>query len=294
MVENLIETKNLTKGYGRTAVLNGVNLIVPKGAVVGLMGTNGSGKTTLIKCLLGLLRIERGDATVLGCDPWNLSAAAKERLGYVPQQINLYDWMKVDHVIRYTASFYANWDYVWSSELAERWHLPLQKRVQEISPGQLQSLALVLAIGHRPELLVLDEPLASLDPIARRDVLRSLLNLSDDGSRSILFSTHISADIERIATHVAILRDGRVAYFAELDELKEQVKRVRLRTSEVFPTNFRVPGALRTQVEGGTALLAMPNVTDSLIEELRERWQADVAVEDLNLDEIFLELNHHG
>ena len=291
MVENLIEAQNLIKGYGRTAVLNGVNLIVPKGAVVGLMGTNGSGKTTLIKCLLGLLRIEHGTANILGCDPWNLSAAAKERLGYVPQVINLYDWMKVDHVIRYTASFYANWDYAWSDELAKRWHIPLDKRVQTISPGQLQSLALVLAIGHRPELLILDEPLASLDPIARRDVLRSLLNLSDDGTRSILFSTHISADIERIATHVAILREGRLAYFAELDELKEQVKRVRVRMTEDIPKTFSVPGALRTQIEGGTALVAMPNVTEGLLEDLRERWKADVAVEDLNLDEIFVELN---
>ncbi|MBY0589551.1 ABC transporter ATP-binding protein [bacterium] len=287
----MIQTNQLTKGYGQTAVLNGVDLIVPKGAVVGLMGKNGSGKTTLIKCLLGLLRIEHGTASILGCDPWNLSAAAKERIGYVPQVVNLYDWMKVENVIRYTASFYSAWDYAWSDELAKRWHVPLDKRVQTISPGQLQSLALILAIGHRPELLILDEPLASLDPIARRDVLRSLLNLSDDGSRSILFSTHISVDIERIATHVAILQGGKLAHFAELDDLKEHVKRLRVRMSQDIPKSFNVPGALRTQIEGGTALVAIPNVTDGLLENLRDRWHADIDVEDLNLDEIFLELN---
>src|SRR5690606_31867279 len=100
----------------------------------------------------------------------------------------------------------------------------------------------------------------SLDPIARRDFLRSLLEITHDGSRTVLFSTHISSDLERVATHVAIMGDGRIAYFSELDELKDRVKRVRLRRSVAFPPTFNVPGALRTRIEGGNALAAMANV----------------------------------
>jgi ABC-2 type transport system ATP-binding protein len=293
IAEIIIDVEHLTKNYGANPVLKGVNLKIPQGAVVGLMGMNGSGKSTLIKCLLGLLHGDGGRATVLGCDSQDLSPAAKGRLGYVPQVVYLYAWMKVRHVIAYTASFYSNWDHAWTSELAARWRLPLDARVQTLSTGQLQTVAIVLALGHRPELLVLDEPVASLDPVARRDFLKSLLEMTGQGLRTALFSTHISSDLERVATHVAILNEGRIAYFCELDELKDRVKRLRLRRSAAFPADFAVPGSLRTKVEGSSALAAVAHVTPELLDELRHRWQADVRVEDLNLEEIFVELNSH-
>ena len=294
MAETIIDIRGLTKSYGRARVLHGVNLQVPRGAVVGLMGTNGAGKSTLIKCLLGLLRADDGHADVFGFDSWDLPASAKGRLGYVPQIVYLYGWMKVRHVIAYTASFYSNWDFAWADDLAKRWRVPLDSRVQTLSTGQLQAVALVLALGHRPDLLVLDEPVASLDPIARRDFLRSVLELTEDESRTVLFSTHISSDLERVATHVAILLEGRIAYFSELDDLKDRVKRLRLSSTADFPRDFCVPGALRTRVEGTNALAAVPNVTSELVDDLRDRWHAEVRVEDLNLEEIFVELNSHA
>ncbi len=294
MAETIIDVRQLTKSYGRTSVLRGVNLQVPRGAVVGLMGTNGAGKSTLLKCLLGLLKADSGQANLMGFDSWDLPPTVKERLGYVPQVVYLYGWMKVRHVIAYTASFYQNWDYDWAAELAARWHVPLDSRVQTLSTGQLQATALVLALGHRPDLLILDEPVASLDPIARRDFLRSVLELAADRSRTVLFSTHISSDLERVATHVAILQEGQISYFGELDDLKDQVKRLRLRSAAALPDDFSVPGALRTKVDGSNALAAVAHVTPELIDELRDRWDADVRVEDLNLEEIFVELNTHA
>ncbi len=201
--------------------------------------------------------------------------------------------MKVRHTIAYTASFYENWDDAWADDLAHRWRLPMDARIQTLSTGQLQAVALVLALGHKPDLLILDEPVASLDPIARRDFLRSLMSLTADATRTVLFSTHISSDLERVATHVAILHEGQIAYFAELDDLKDSVKRLRLSGSRDFPRDFSVPGALRLKVEGASALAAVPNVTPELLDELRDRWDADVRVEDLNLEEIFVELNSH-
>jgi ABC-2 type transport system ATP-binding protein len=291
--EIAIKIAGLQKSFGKKPVLRGVELEVPRGAIVGLMGMNGSGKTTLVKCLLGLLNLDGGSARLLGCDAANLSADVKGRLGYVPQVVYLYPWMKARHVIAYTSTFYDKWDSVLSVELAARWRVPLDERVQNLSTGQLQTLAIVLALAYRPELLVLDEPVASLDPVARRDFLRSILELAAEGSRTVLFSTHISSDLERVATHVAVLRDGVISHFSELDELKDRVKRLRLRANGAFPPGFVVPGSLRTLVEGNSALAAVPDVTPELVEGLRDRWQADVRVEDLNLEEIFMELNGH-
>ena len=293
MGEIVIDIAGLKKSFGKNAVLEGVDLRVPRGAIVGLMGMNGSGKSTLIKCLLGLLDADGGQSRVFGAASADLSPDVKSRLGYVPQVVYLYAWMKVRHVIAYTSTFYSDWDDAWTSELAARWRVPLDQRVQSLSTGQLQMLAIVLAVGHRPELLVLDEPVASLDPIARRDFLKALLEMAAEGTRTALFSTHISSDLERVATHVAVLRDGVIAHFSELDELKDRVKRLRLRTCGVFPAGFEVPGSMRTIVEGDRALVAVADVTPELLDELRDRWHAEVQVEDLNLEEIFMELNGH-
>lgn len=294
MEQIAIDIAGLTKSYDRKQVLQGVDLRVPRGAVVGLMGMNGSGKSTLIKCLLGLVRPDGGSARLLGDDARNLSPEVKGRLGYVPQVVHQLDWMKVRHLIQYTSTFYPNWDDRWVTELVERWRVPLDQRVQALSTGQLQTLAIVLALGHRPDLMVLDEPVASLDPVARRDFLRSILELARDGNRTVLFSTHISSDLERVATHVAILHAGRIASYSELDELKDRVKRLRVRALEDLPYELEIPGLLTSKVEGRSALATVSTVTPELLDDLADRYQAEVRVEDLNLEEIFVELNGHG
>lgn len=294
MEQIAIDIAGLAKAYDNKPVLRGADLRIARGAVVGLMGMNGSGKSTLIKCLLGLVRQDGGSSRILGDDSRNLSPEVKGRLGYVPQVVHQLDWMKVRHLIQYTSTFYPNWDERWTSEMVERWRVPLDQRVQALSTGQLQTLAIVLALGHRPDLMVLDEPVASLDPVARRDFLRSILELARDGDRTVLFSTHISSDLERVATHVAILYAGRIASFSELDELKDRVKRLRMRASDDLPYELEIPGLLTAKVEGRSALATVSTVTPELIDDLADRYQAEVRVEDLNLEEIFVELNGHG
>ena len=291
--DSVISTRQLKKSFGSKAVLQGVDLNIPAGAVVGLVGTNGSGKSTLIKCLLGLLRPTSGTISLLGEEPWNLSASAKSRLGYVPQIVRLYPWMKVKHVVAYTSAFYDSWDSTWVETLLDRWELPREHRIAPLSPGQLQKLALVLALGYRPELLVLDEPVASLDPVARREFLRSLLELCQHEQHTVLFSTHITSDLERVASHLAVLKQGRIVLFDELDAVKDRVKRLRITAANDLPPEFSVRGALRSEVQGNQALVAVADLDESLVSDVRDKWQADVAVEDLNLEDIFLEL-HHG
>ena len=289
--EPVIQIEHLGKAFGVHTVLRQIDLVVPRGAVIGLLGTNGSGKSTLIKCLLGLLRRSAGSSRVFGEDSWSLSAGAKTRLGYVPQDVRVYSWMTAPQVIAYTAAFYPSWDQALTDDLVRRWHVPTDRRVGSFSPGELQKLGLILALGHRPELLVLDEPVASLDPAARRDFLKSLLEVTQDEQHTVLFSTHITSDLERVASHVALLRDGRFALFEDLDVVKDRFKRLRIRAAADLPNTFQVPGAIRTEIDGATALVATTQSSSELIDDLRTRWQAEVHVEDLNLEDIFLELN---
>ncbi len=217
-----ISITNLTKTFGSKQALRGVDLEVPVGATLGLLGANGSGKTTLIKCSLGLLRPTSGECQLLGESAWSLSAGAKARLGYVPQVIDLYPWMRVAELIQYTASFYATWNPELTDRLIKEWEIPLNDRVRTLSVGQKQRLAILTAVAYQPDLLILDEPAASLDPQARRQFLQLLVELPEPEQRTVLFSTHITSDLERVADYVAIMKEGKIAWFGSLEALKER------------------------------------------------------------------------
>jgi len=288
-----IDVSGLVKRFGPRAVLDSIDLRVPRGQVIGLLGLNGSGKSTLIKCLLGLLRADEGSATVLGTGAWDLADREKARIGYVPQEATLYPWLTVRQTVAYVSSFYSSWDRAWGEELLRRWDLPLGHRVGPLSVGQKQKLALVLALGHRPELLILDEPVASLDPVARRWFLETVLETAADGTGTVLFSTHITSDLERVASHVAMLREGKVVFHDEIDILKDRVKRLRIEAAAELPGDFHLPGTLRQEVRGKQALVTVEGADAGLVSGIRDRFAAEVIVDDLNLEEIFLEL-HDG
>lgn len=284
--------QGLEKRFASKQILRGIHLTIPAGAVVGLLGANGTGKSTLIKCLLGLLRPTAGNARIFGEDPWELSTAAKGNLGYVPQVVQLYPWMTVRQTVDYTAAFYERWDHNWAENLLDRLDLPRDQKVGPLSTGQQQKLALVLALGHRPELLILDEPVANLDPIARRELLRSILEITLDNRHTVLFSTHITTDLERVASHIALLRDGQIAVFDELDAVKDRVKRLRLKATAPIRQPLAIRGLLRSQIAGTEALITVADLDATLVTELEEQFQAQVAVEDLTLEDIFIELHH--
>lgn len=291
MSDVIIQTVNLQKQFQDTPVLTGLDLQVKAGQVVGLVGTNGSGKTTFIKCILGLLKATSGTSSVFGQNSWDLDAAAKSRLGYVSQDFVLLPWMTVKAMTEYTGEFYAQWDQNYVNTLLKEWNLNETQRVGVLSTGQRQKLAVILAMGHRPELLVLDEPVASLDPVARRQFLQSLIQFTEEEENTILFSTHITSDLERVASHVAFLDEGKLGFFDELDTLKHQVKRVRITAEDNLPPSLSLPGTLRSQIDGKHALLAVKDFDAASLEILSLELQATTTVEDLNLEEIFLELS---
>lgn len=291
MMEAVMELKGLSKSFDDRTVLNRIDLEIPRGRVVGLLGKNGAGKTTLLKCALGLLRTDGGTAKLFGEDVWNLSGAAKARIGYVPQKAELYPWMKVKQMVNYIAAFYPTWNTLLSTALLSRWELQDNERIGKMSEGQRQKLSLLLAMSYEPDLLILDEPAASLDPQARRTFLSAVIDIAAEGGKTVVLSTHITSDLERVASDIVLLKGGRVNYSGSMDDLKDSVKSLRLTTQGRLPEKFNVPGVLSSRTDDGDALLTVRGVDDNLIHELEKMYSATVEVRDLNLEDIFVEVH---
>lgn len=216
--------EDMAVGYSRKQpVLDGVTLSVRSGSITGLLGRNGVGKTTLIHTAIGLRRAWRGRALLFGHGAWNAPSDVRRRIGFVPQQFDDYGWLTPTQCIDLVGSFHSDWDAELVADLRERWSIPDQ-RIGTLSPGMRQCVAVLLAVGHRPDLLVLDEPVAMLDPSARRDFLRTIGDLNAATRQTVLLSSHICSDIERICSDVAILHNGAVALHIGIDDLKEHVR----------------------------------------------------------------------
>ena len=217
-----LELQGITRIYERGArVLSDVDLAVDPGEVVGLLGANGAGKTTLIRIALGMLRPQGGEVRVFGLDPKREPVETKRRVGYVAEDQVLPPYLRVGDVLGMHAELFDDWDPALAKRLSERFELEPKRRVSTLSKGQARRVAVVSAIAHRPELLVLDEPAGGLDPAARREMLETALEfLADEGS-AILFSSHHMADVERIAGRVALLDRGHMVVDQDLDDLRE-------------------------------------------------------------------------
>ncbi len=291
MNQPILKITNITKRYGSKTVLHDLELTVPKGTVMGLLGKNGAGKTTWIYCAVVLPTPQDGSITLFDEPAWDLSAKGKERLGYMPQVVKLYPWMKVSQMIAYTAGFYPQWNHALIAKLIQEWELKPSDKVGTLSVGQVQKLAILLAIGHGPDFLVLDEPAASLDPIARRQFLKTVLDLSVQNECSVLFSTHITSDLERIADTVAILREGRIVYCGGLEDLKESVKQLNIIANHPLPEKLSIPGMLNCRTQANEALVTVQGVNEILISSLQKQFGGQIQVKDLNLEDIFLEFH---
>ena len=224
MRESVIEVSQLTRRFGARTALSSVSLSIPRGAVYGLVGENGAGKTTLIKHVLGLLRAEAGSVRVFGLDPVSDPVGVLSRIGYLSEHKDLPDWMRVDELIRYSRAFYPAWDDAYAGELRQTFGLANSTKVKDLSKGQKARLGLLLALSHRPELLVLDEPSSGLDPIVRRDILEAIIRTIADEGRTVLFSSHLLDEVERVADHVTMISRGKVALSAPLHSLRESHK----------------------------------------------------------------------
>lgn len=221
MSEYALEVEGLRKSYDDFA-LRDVTFSLPTGHVMGLVGPNGAGKTTIIKLIMNLIRPEAGGIRLFGLDHRAREAEVKARIGWVYDVSPFYDDATLRTTARAIAPFYPGWNESLFRELVDRFELPLRKKLKKLSKGMQTKFALALALSHDADLLLLDEPTTGLDPAFRRELLRSLSGLLQDASKSILFSTHITTDLERIADWVTFLRSGEIRLVATADELRER------------------------------------------------------------------------
>jgi ABC-2 type transport system ATP-binding protein len=286
-----VVAQHLGKSFSGKPVLDDLSFEVEPGDVIGVLGKNGAGKTTLLELMLGFTPATTGSVSVFGHDSFRLPAAAKARLGFVPQQDELVNQLNAADQIGVIASFYRDRDDVLIGQLSSSWEVDLNERIKNMSVGQRQKLSILLALGHRPDLLILDEPVASLDPVARRQFLEQIIDVAADRQRSVVFSSHIVSDIERLANKIWILKDHKLLWGGDFDTLKDSIVRVHVRSAESLPAELSVPNALSVYREACYAAAIVRNWTDQLHSELETQTGAEVEVEALTLEDIFLELH---
>src|SRR5262249_13672241 len=235
MSETVIDIQRVTRHFGPKTALDDVSLTVPRGVVFGLVGANGAGKTTLIKHVLGLLRAETGSVRVFGRDPVTDPVGVLSRIGYLSEENDLPLWMSVAELIRYTKAFYPGWQDDYAEKLRRQFGLDLAARVGTLSKGQQARVGLLVALAYRPELLVLDEPSSGLDPLVRRDILGAIVRTVADEGRTVLFSSHLLDEMERVVDSVAMIDKGRIVLSAAMDEMQASHRRLTLRFEEARP-----------------------------------------------------------
>lgn len=255
------------------------------GQVVGLLGRNGAGKTTLLETLLGLREPDAGTVRLFGQDVQRMDDAARARIGYVPQHSDLFESFTPAQLLAYFKSFYPRWNDAKVEGLMSRWDIRPDQPIRKLSGGQKQRLSIIRALAHEPDLLVLDEPVASLDPTGRRDFLRELVGQVLERGATVVFSTHILSDLERVAFNVAFLTQGRIALQAPLDELLDQVRAFTGSVTEMAALMARLGAEplKRTPLEAGRERVLARLPLDAAV-------PAGVAVDRVNLDDLFAEL----
>ncbi len=284
----IVEIRRVTRRFGDKTALDDISLTVPRGGVFGLIGGNGAGKTTLIKHILGMLKAQSGSVQVFGLDPVQNPVGTLGRIGYLSEDRDLPNWMRVSELMSYTQAFFPNWDAAYAEELREAFDLDGKARIKTLSRGQRARAGLLIALAHRPELLVLDEPSSGLDPVVRRDILGAIIRTIADEGRTVLFSSHLLDEVERVADRVAIIHHGRILLTAPMDEIKETHRRMTLRFGQSLDRPPSLVGALSFEGQGAEWSYICSGESSQLRRAAEAIGATVVGDDTLTLDEIFV------
>ncbi len=283
-----IDIKDLSRRFESKQALAGVTLAVPRGCVFGLVGENGAGKTTLIKHVLGLLKAEAGSVRVFGRDPVADPVGVLGRIGYLSELRDLPAWMRVDELIRYSQAFYPKWDAAYADSLRRQFSLEPGAKIKNLSRGESAKAGLLVALAHRPELLLLDEPSSGLDPVVRRDILEAIIRTVADEGRTVFFSSHLLDEVERVSDQLAMMVDGKVVLSGPLEDIKAGHHQLTLRfdTAQVGPP--AIARALSVVGAGQEWTVICNGGRGELVDAAGKLGARIVAERSPSLDEIFV------
>jgi ABC-2 type transport system ATP-binding protein len=286
--ETVALVSQVSRRFGAKLALDNVSLEVRRGRVFGLVGANGAGKTTLIKHLLGLLRPTSGSVLVFGKDPTADPVGVLGRIGYLSEDRDLPLWMRVGELIRYTEAFYPRWDSAYAEQLRVEFQLDPSAQLRHLSRGELAKACLLLALAHRPELLLLDEPSSGLDPLVRREMLEAVIRTVADEGRTVIFSSHLLDEIERVSDEIAMMASGRIVLGGTLPEILESHHRLTVRFENTPTSPPRFTGALSISGAGQEWTVLCNGAREEIAAAAGRQGGRVVAESTASLDEIFL------
>lgn len=279
-----IQIERLAKSYGSQPALHDVSLAIPAGQTLALLGCNGAGKTTMIRILLGLIPADTGRVLIGGVDPARDPLTVRRDVGYLAEDQTMYGWMTPSELCRFLAPFYPTWDMHWARDQLDRFGILQHARIGRLSKGQSVKLGLVVALAHRPRVVILDDPAMGLDPIARKDFNRDLVEHLQSSGCTVLYSSHLLDEVEAVADAVAILHRGTIVRSGTTDRLRDEVKQVLLPSAAIAGTT--PPEGLLDVARHGDRVAVVIDGADRFIDDLAARG-VEHEVIDLRLDEIF-------
>lgn len=284
-----IVTRGLTKFYGNRPVVNSLDLKIPRGSVYGFLGRNGAGKSTTIKMLMGMAHPDRGHAELLGENSAELSPETRSRIAYLAEGHPLYRWMRVGEAVRFTREFYPTWNDELLKQILDHFQLSHRAKIRRLSNGQRAQLSLALAVAPDPELFILDDPTIGLDTVVRRDFLESMIQIIHRRGRTILFSSHILGDVERVADRIGILVDGVLRVDCPTEHFKQSLRKVVLEFAGNPPECPGFDGLVNCRQVGAHLELIVVNYGEKTRERIEALEPRAVDVVELNLEDAFIE-----
>lgn len=284
----IVSVRSLSRSFGKFSALSSVNIDIYSGGVIGLVGENGAGKTTLIRHLLGLLKPDTGHVSVFGLDPVDDPHRVLEHVGYVSEDRDLPDWMRIRELIRFQRAFYRDWDDSLTNELLGRFELDPEAKVKALSRGQRARVCLLIALAHRPKLLILDEPSSGLDSVVRKDVLAAVIRTVADEGRTVLFSSHLLDEVQRVADHLIMINRGQIQFDAPIDDVVESHHRLIVKFPNQETTPNRMPGVLSCSEHGQEWQVISNGQHDRFVAKLNEIGGEIVDQQTPTLEEIFV------
>ncbi|PCJ17127.1 MAG: ABC transporter ATP-binding protein [SAR86 cluster bacterium] len=288
MTDLVVEINQLSRSFGKTKALDDINYRASRGKVYGLVGANGAGKTTLIKHLLGLLRAQSGTVKIFGQDPVKSPEQVLKRIGYLSEERDIPDWMNIGELMRYTSAFHKGWDDNYATELLDTFTLDKTKKIKTLSRGMRAQVALITAVAHKPDLLILDEPSSGLDAVVRHDILNAVVRTISEEGRTVIFSSHLLEEVERLSDHVTMIHHGKITLDSSMEEINNSYHYSSIRFTDSLEVKPVLNTALSISGSGRSWSVIHEGAAERLADSVSQLGGEIVESRNATLEEVFV------